>query len=148
MTTTTDDKRAEYTAGLRALADLLDEHPDLPLPHVGSTDPFDWWLFGDNPKATLATLVRLIPGAKKKQVGEHSGSSWFTVATRLHGLHIDINATRAAVCERVVTATREVTKEVPDPDVLATVPTVTITETVEDVEWVCAPLLDDEPVPA
>jgi hypothetical protein len=49
---------------------------------------------------------------------------------------------RNEVCEKVVTGTREVTKEVPDPEALAAVPKVTVTETVEDVEWRCHPILD------
>jgi hypothetical protein len=47
------------------------------------------------------------------------------------------------VCERVVTGTRLETKEVPDPEALKAVPLVTVTETVEDVEWRCMPLLAD-----
>lgn len=31
---TTHTARTAYTAGLRALADLLDQHPDIKLPHV------------------------------------------------------------------------------------------------------------------
>lgn len=34
-TTSTDTTRAEYTAGLRALADLLDDNPDAKLPYEG-----------------------------------------------------------------------------------------------------------------
>ncbi len=56
---------------------------------------------------------------------------------------------RAKVCERVVTGTREVTEEVPDPDA----PKVTVTRVVEDVEWRCSSILaagegDDTPAGA
>lgn len=139
--------RADYIAGLRALADLLEQHDELPLPTHGSESPLAWWIWPhavEDPKATLATLVRLIPGAKSKSVGEGSaGNSWFTVTAQLHGLTIDINTYRNQVCNRVVIGTREVTEEVPDPDAVAAVPTVTVTKTVEDVEWVCEPLLAD-----
>lgn len=141
MTTT---ERDNYVAGLRALADLLDDHPELPLPNTGRSNAFDWWIWDhdvEDPKATLAEIVRLIPGAKNKVVGEAAGSSWFTVEATLRGLRIDVNANRATVCQRVVTGTREVVEEVPDPDALAAVPTVSVTKTVEDFEWVCEPLL-------
>lgn len=54
---------------------------------------------------------------------------------------VDVYAGRDEVCERVVVGTREVTEEVPDPEALAAVPTVSVTKTVEDVEWKCLPLL-------
>jgi hypothetical protein len=66
----------------------------------------------------------------------------------VHGLKVKVTTYRDAVCERVVTGTREVTREVRDPDALAAVPTTTVTETVEDVEWVCAPLTAPEQVSA
>ncbi|HET6291734.1 MAG TPA: hypothetical protein VFG33_00115, partial [Kribbella sp.] len=54
-------------------------------------------------------------------------------------IEVHVGAYRDQVCERVVTGTREVTKTVPDPSVV--VPDVEVTETVEDVEWICGPLL-------
>lgn len=52
-------------------------------------------------------------------------------------MSVNIITDREAVCRRVVTGTREVTKTVPAPGA----DTVEVTETVEDVEWVC-----DEPL--
>jgi hypothetical protein len=142
------DVRGEYVAGLRALADVLQAHDNLPLPTDGqSGSPLDWWVYEfavEDPKATMAAIVRALPGAKAKTVGEYGASAWLTVSAQLRGLHIDINSRREAVCTRVVKDVREVTREVPDPDALAAVPTVTVTETVEDVEWVCEPLLASE----
>lgn len=134
------EARADYIAGLRALADLLDQHDELPLPTAGRTTALDWWIWDhevNDAKATLAAIVRLLPGSKSKTAGQVGATSWFTVEAALHGLRIDINTNRASVCQRVVTGTREVTKTIPDP----AAPTVTVTETVEDVEWVCEPLL-------
>jgi len=45
------------------------------------------------------------------------------------------------VCERVVTGTEVITREVPDPKVRVSM--VTVTETVETVEWICSPLLSE-----
>ncbi len=47
------------------------------------------------------------------------------------------------MCKKVVT-TETVTRTVPDPAVLATVPMVEVTQDVENVEWVCEPLLATE----
>lgn len=59
-------------------------------------------------------------------------------------LRIAVYGDRDEVCERVVTGTREVTEEVPDPEALAAVPKVVVTKTVEDVKWICRPLLGDD----
>lgn len=134
--------RAGYTAGLRALADLLDTHPEVPLPYDGSAVPLTiHHLYARDPERTVreefqATL-RALPGRKDKA----PDGTYFDVEFELHGLKLTVTAFRDDVCERVVTGTREVTREVPDPDALAAVPTTTITETVEDVTWECRPLL-------
>lgn len=142
---TNTDKRADYIKGLRALADLLETHDELPLPSTGHRDAFDWWLPWDveDAKATMATIARLLPGEKKKTVGELGGSAWFTLAAQLHGLRIDVNASRENVCTRVVTGTREITEEIPDPDALAAVPTTTVTRTEEIIDWIYEPILAD-----
>lgn len=71
-----------------------------------------------------------------KDIGDYAG-----VILRFGEVGLYVYAGRGEVCERIVTGTREVTKEVPDPKALAEVPKVTVTETVEDVEWKCTPLL-------
>lgn len=132
---------SDYTAGLRALADLLDANPDLtadvagcnyrllvPVSHV------------DEPKARMAQWIRAA------KVAGHSTSKVYAndygnVDIDLGGFTLQVYAARELVCERIVTGTREVTREVPDPDALKAVPTKTVTETVEDVEWKCQPLL-------
>lgn len=70
---------------------------------------------------------------------------------RMHNLYLDfagvkahVLAYREEVCERVVTGVETVTKTVPDPEALAAVPQVEITEDVELVEWRCRPLLASE----
>jgi hypothetical protein len=148
-TDSTTDPRTAYTAGLRQLADLLDSTPDLPLP---ATDSFDWFLFGSGlteaeQKAEATRLVRLLPGKQDKW----ETGSLFRFRGYLGGLRTQVIVDRDAVCERVVTGTREVIREVPDPEALAAVPTKVVTETVEDVRWECRPLLASdtaEAVPA
>ena len=52
---TTD--RTEYTKGLRDLATLLDNHPELPLPHRLSNDGLQW--FGYDIETVLALRARI-----------------------------------------------------------------------------------------
>lgn len=145
-TSTETDQRAAFTAGLRKFADLLDANPDVPLPYDGSeASPISihhlWPRNGGSVRDEFLATVRAFPGTREKDPRQN----YFDVEVQLAGLHVSITTYRDQVCERVVTGVREVTREVPDPESLAAVPTTTVTETVEDVEWVCAPLLADEP---
>jgi hypothetical protein len=141
MHETTTDPRAAYTAGLRQLADILDAHPEVPLPYEGRVSPISFAFHGyevEDHAGELAAAARiLIPGSRTK----NADGNYFRVTGSLHGLKIECWAMREQVCERVVVGTREVIREVPDPEALAAVPTTVVTETVEDVEWRCAPLL-------
>jgi hypothetical protein len=114
--TTTD--RTEYVAGLRQLADLLEQHDELPLPHEGRKHaPMTFYfLSGTDPKAKMVAAVRALPVPLLKGPRD---DNYFDLNGTLHGLTIRLCAYRAAVCERVVVGT----------------------ETVETVEWRCSPLL-------
>lgn len=120
--------RAAYITGLRRLADLLDQHPDMPLPY----GDIQWQ---PNDRNEFAILARLLPGPHRKDASD----AIFTLSGRVSGVTWRAYRWRDEVCERVVVDTREVTKTVPDPAV--DVPTVEITETQEVVEWRCPPLL-------
>jgi hypothetical protein len=132
--------RAEYAAGLRAFADLIDANPDLPLP---VQDKFEWTIWPsavDDVKAEIARIRRLLPGRfDKNDTADAYNSKYFELRGHLHGIPLVISTYREQVCERVVVGTRQVTKTVPAPDA----PMVEVTETVEDVEWRCSPLLAD-----
>ncbi len=136
--------RGAYISGLRKVADLLEQHDELPLPSAGDIFPMTFtFLSGGDRKAALAAAARLIPSQLHKKVRDGDYGSYFDLEGRLDGLMIQLTAFRDDVCERVVTGTREVTKQVPDPAV--DVPLVEVTETVEEVEWVCGPLLAGGP---
>lgn len=133
---TAPDPRAEYTLGLRMLADLLDTNPDIPLPYHGNGTALLWIIVSEkDQKATLAAIARALPGKVTKDVRDGS----FDLKGQLAGLLVQVIAQRDEVCTRVVTGTETVTKTIPDPDV--EVPLVEVTETVEQVEWICGPLL-------
>lgn len=140
----TADPRAEYIAGLRMLADLLERHSEVPLPSTGRTMPIDIWVTREEDQAAkLAELARLLPGRKtKSQVG--SQGQWFCLTAHLRGLKVEVTADRNEVCEKVVTGSREVIEEVPDPELLAAVPVIKRTKVVEEFEYRCRPLLADE----
>lgn len=97
----------------------------------------------DEQKQLARTIIRAAnayrPGRWDKV---DSGSDWFSFIRRIDGVKFAIFVTRAAVCERVVTGTRTVTEQVPDPD--HDVPMVQVTREVEDFEWRCQPILEEQ----
>ena len=126
---TEQDRRAAYTAGLRQLADILDAHPEVPLPYEGTGKSLgkriSFYYLGDkDPRAALAAARRAfgVPMEKNDSI-----DSSFSLTGSLAGLHFALTAEREAVCERVVVGTREVE--------------------VEDVEWRCTPLLAADETP-
>lgn len=140
-------ERADFIAGLRALADLLEQHDELKLP----TNDIHWHcLDAEDGPGDLATFARLVPGTLRKNTyGDSTPTPYIDLSGRIEGLRVSASAYRDAVCTRRVVAVREVVEEIPDPDALASVPTVTVTKTVEDVEWDCHPILaNSEPANA
>jgi hypothetical protein len=135
-------KRAAYTTGLRALADILDAHPELPLPYDGTSSALDWIEVGVDARRSAAAFARVMPGTVAKSVSDVAGQFYLTF--QLHGLSLRVISTRAQMCERVITGTRTIVVEEPDPDALALVPKIKRTEVVEDVEWQCHPILAAE----
>jgi hypothetical protein len=148
-----DPERAAFCDGLEQIAAFLREHPAVPLPYIGSTQAgggirptLEIYLYGDNQREDLAVIARAMGKADKVPV---DSLARLNVVRHFAGIALVAVADRDQVCERVVTGTREVTKTVPDPDALAAVPTVEVTEVVEEVEWRCMPLLADrEPAEA
>lgn len=134
----------EIAIGLRALADMLDANPDL------DDDTYLRYMFAPlnvytKNRAAVARFARAAMGAGVK-VGKHQGEKWAGIDIPFgNRVELHVFVEREEICERVVTGTEEVTKEVPDPEALAAVPLVTVTEVVEQVEWICRPLLADDP---
>jgi hypothetical protein len=128
--------RTEYTAGLRALADLLDNNPDVPLPYSGRASELNWITVSDeNQRDVVAAIVRALPGVVVKE----PRGDVIDFVGKIHGLKVCVIATRNEVCTRRVIGTREVTKKIPDPSV--EVRSVEVTETEDIVEWDCGPIL-------
>lgn len=129
------DERTEYIAGLRAMADILEGHSEMPLPWPGQSEnmTFEFYVTGDeNEKATTAAIIRAVGGRWSKNATD----AFFTTATQLRGLHIRVVAHRDQVCERRVIGTETVVKKVA---------TVFEEREVEQdiIEWDCGPILAD-----
>lgn len=133
--------RAESIAALYELALLLEQNPKLPVPWelTGHSHLNIHLMSSPDPRGDLATIVKILPGPIEKRVWSAGGASYFDAVAKIGVIELQVGAYRDQVCERVVTGTREVTKTIPDPTV--EVPVVEVTETVEDVEWICGPLL-------
>lgn len=139
----TPEQRAAYLKGLRALADVLEQHDEIPLPHVGRTTAITIWftIGSSDPRSEMAAAAKAIPCTWHKNAWESSEQAFFELQGTLHGLSIDLTAYRDAVCERIVTGIETVTERVKDPEALAAVPEVEVTRQVPTVEWRCHPLL-------
>jgi hypothetical protein len=127
--------------GLRAVADMIEANPEMaPLLAYSLRNISAPTGSVDDPKAAMATFARATVkhGAKVRKDGS---SEWFRVAATWGPVEVEVFGAREQVCERVVTGTETVTKTVPDPEKLAEVPEVEVTETVEIVKWECKPLL-------
>lgn len=143
-----DEKAAnlarEVATGVRALADMIETNPAI-------ADEIGWTLrnllvpiaTSDDQRATLAAFARAGTSAGAKVTKDVSGNNdeHFGVDITLGKVKLRVYGTRSEICERVVTGTREVVEEVPDPEALAAVPTTTVTRTEEIVEWKCSSLL-------
>ena len=141
-TETQAERAREQANGLRALADMVEQNPEVldALQYLGlGTHVFA----EDDPQAKLGMFARIAARYATK-VEKQFSSSFASVVATFAGVRVSVQADRNEVCERVVTGVETVTKSVPDPDALAAVPTVEITEEVQTYEWVCRPLLADD----
>lgn len=141
MTTTEKSLQQQRAEQLRAVADFVEALPDELAEHLRYTSntvniPVSHL---DDPVAVMVAFARagLAHGVKiRKNFSDRHG----IVSLDFGVMHLDVYAARDQVCERVVTGTETVTKQVPDP----AAPLVEVTEEVEQVEWVCRPLLAAE----
>lgn len=132
-----EKERARAMAeGLRGLAGMVEQNPDLA--HLAKFS--DLYAFFPQSAEEQAALARaaLKAGAK---VEKDITSTQHNLVLRWGPVGAFALAARGQVCERVVTGTRKVTRAVKDPVALAAVPEIEVEETVEDVEWVCRPVL-------
>jgi hypothetical protein len=134
-----DIRRAGYIDGLRALADVLEEHPEVPLPYEGASTELTFMFLTGDMRGDLAATARAIPCSWRKGGSDATEKypAYFDMRGELHGLRLHLTAFREAVCTKVVKGTedREV-EEVVTPAV-----TRKVTKPVEIVEWECHSIL-------
>ena len=107
---------AEYARGLRAFADWLDDHPEVPL------QLYDLAISGD--ESDVAACARALGACEKRH-----GDSTSALVKDFAGLPVSIVYFRSAVCERRVVGHEEVPERV--------IPA----HTREIVEWDCHSIL-------
>lgn len=145
MTTTTTPFElklaGDLVAGLRAFADMIEQHPHIAeYLRYGTLDGLNIPVgHHADPRQAMADMIRAgrsVGGTVAKSYDTRWGNADILLSD---GVKLHVYAQREKVCTRVVTGVETVTREVPDPSV--EVPMVTVTEQVETVEWVCEPLL-------
>lgn len=125
---------AEYAAGLRQLADMIEANPDIRVAYLDS--PSVW-----NPSSPeeIQAIIRAGKAAGGHIAKDYS-ESMANVAIEFGPLRAMALIWREQVCERVVVGTTTVL--VPDPEHTPDVPM--IESTVDVTEWRCRPMLADE----
>ena len=112
-----DEKRAAYIEGLRAFADLLEQHPDLPLPYTGQLDTNTargLHLVAGTGNTAPAELLAEVLGRPAAAEVRNDGGLW--VAWHIAGLAVLLSAGK---CEQTVTGIRIIEgREVPVTEAL------------------------------
>lgn len=115
--------RKEYVDGLRALADFVEQHEELPVPSYVLSSI---WFHGESARKNLEAVAKAFGTFEK-----HAGESYFEISKKFGPHILEANTTREAVCVRKVVGTRKVKKIEPAE--------VEVEE--EIVEWKCPSLL-------
>lgn len=124
---------------LRALADLLDEHPEVEMPYVDCWGDeitgirFQLTSDGDQAAAKAAAVVKAFPGPFRKDWGDDS----LTFRGEFAGAPVEVRTNRADVCVARQVGTKTVMKK--DPEALKAVPEVEVEVPVY--EYDCKPIL-------
>lgn len=129
---------------LRAAADFIAQHADLPLPYVTTYRDgqisMAYYLtingFGgpEKQRSAAQAIIRAVGGRWDKNPNDHDEMNF---RAERGALQFHVQIAREAVCERIVTGTETVTIPAVEAQPART-------EVVETVEWRCLPLLADE----
>ncbi len=132
---------AEYAAGLRQLADLIEAHPELPEPYY-LRHHFHVWSLTDADEVRRVGFAALRAGA---EVVKDYSDDLMSLDIRLRGGIVAQGLVwRSKVCERVLVGTDTELVEEPDPEApLVTIPDPRVTRQIEKridrYEWRCGP---------
>ena len=124
-----------FIDGLYQLAGFLALHPEIPATYPQSIIAnVNAYSEHDAPARDRLAEIARIPGGWDKRTRDDPDT--FELVREFGPHKLIVFAARDAVCEKIATI-EKVTHEIPDPDLLAQVPLVAVTETVERVEWSC-----------
>ena len=82
--------RANYAAGLRHLADLIDDHDEVPLPVDGRLSPIMVPFFGETPVTSMAKAAEVFPGELSPRYRQGSHGVMLALAGKLDGLTVHL----------------------------------------------------------
>lgn len=126
--------REQKIQGLRDAADLYERHPELPMPH---DIDLNGYVYGDNAREQLATVVRLLGRTRKNYVSDTLYFERVLAGTAGLGVRISVGVEREKVCRRIVK-----TETVPAKPARTVEIPAEPEKVVEKVEWECSePLL-------
>jgi hypothetical protein len=131
---TTRPTNTSVAEGLRLLAQMIEDNPDLPEITYPRMDVWHAWS-----AEQVRQLGRAALHAGASVSKDYLDAGIMVMELRFAGLRAQVLAPRDTVSERIVVGEREVIEVVPDPEALAQVPTVELLRTEEIVEWRCAP---------
>lgn len=125
---------------LRALADMLENHPEVETPNIdawGTEDinliRFQLTSHGEDATASAAAIMKAIPGAFTKSYSD----DYLTLVGKLAGVSVEIRTMRADVCIARQVGTKAVKQR--DPEALKLVPEIEVEVPVY--EYDCKPIL-------
>jgi hypothetical protein len=97
---TTDTARADAAAILRAVADLIEAHPGIPVPGAR----IDFYLTGEDAPATMAAIAAALPCQWQASVSRSGGYEWLNLnsdglsASVSRGARVSISAPTKDTC--------------------------------------------------
>ena len=124
---------------MRALADLLDQHPEVETPYLDSYDDdinlirFQFTSHGERATDATATTIKAFPGAFKKT---YSNGDFYARGS-FAGVRVEIRTLREDVCVAREVGTKTVKQR--DPEALKLVPEIEVEVPVY--EYDCKPIL-------
>ena len=96
--TTANSTRADAAAILRAVADLIETHEDIPVPSTG----INFYVRGDDAPATMAGIAAALPCQWRAEISRSGQYEWLYLrsgpASVLRGTRVDISAPAADAC--------------------------------------------------
>lgn len=120
----------EYAQALRNIADWIEAHPEIPVPHTNRIAIVDI-----HSKSDLARLARAFGDCKKE-----TDSKFFIITKDFGGILVEGFEYREKICERVVVGAKQIPERIIPEQIIPA-------HDEEIVEWKCPDLLSDSDVP-